>query len=62
MCILLSHLMETTMTRTWLITGTRRGKIVSVLVEAKNMNEAIMMGSKGRHCLVVSQCVLYEGR
>lgn len=44
--------------RSWRVTGTKHGKLVTVIVQAKDHNAAVTAGSKGKHLLVVRDCVL----
>lgn len=46
--------------RAWKIRGTRRGKMVEVIVQAENINAAIAAGSNGPHMLAVCDCVLVQ--
>lgn len=44
--------------RNWRITGTKHGKLIQVIVQAKDRDDAVLAGSKGTHCLVVRDCIL----
>jgi hypothetical protein len=44
--------------KTWKITGTRRGVLVTVTVQAEDHNSAVRAGSHAPHMLVVRSVVL----
>lgn len=46
--------------RNWRITGTKHGKLHTVIVQAATWSDAVVAGSKGKHMLVVRDCVLID--
>lgn len=47
--------------RKWRVTGSKFGKVYTVVIEAPDHNGAVLKATKGRGmCLVVSSCVLID--